>query len=147
MRGGRPYQRGRGNGRGKGAGYQCYRCHKWGHRSFECPDVEQVGQRGAYLEQLEEVEVPSQEAKNSLETGEALVLNKVLLKTTKETTKQTQWKALFQMVCKSHGKCCKLIIDSGSTYNLVAIEMVEKLGLKWLKHPTPYKVSWLQKGH
>eukprot|EP00253_Pinus_taeda_P007574 PITA_07574 len=25
--------------------------------------------------------------------------------------------------------------------------MVEKLGLKQLKHPTPYKVSWLQKGH
>lgn len=25
--------------------------------------------------------------------------------------------------------------------------MVEKLVLKRLKHPTPYKVSWLQKGH
>eukprot|EP00253_Pinus_taeda_P015868 PITA_15868 len=25
--------------------------------------------------------------------------------------------------------------------------MVEKLGLKRLKHPTPYRVSWLQKGH
>ena len=25
--------------------------------------------------------------------------------------------------------------------------MVEKLGLKKLKHPTTYKVSWLQKGH
>eukprot|EP00253_Pinus_taeda_P017147 PITA_17147 len=25
--------------------------------------------------------------------------------------------------------------------------MVEKLGLRRLKHPTPYKVSWLQKGH
>jgi len=25
--------------------------------------------------------------------------------------------------------------------------MVKILGLKKLKHPTPYKVSWLQKGH
>ena len=81
------------------------------------------------------------------ETGEALVLNKVLLKPTKETTEQTQRKALFRAVCKSHGKCCKLIIDNGSTDNLVATEMVEKLCLKRLKHPTPYKVSWLQKGH
>ena len=40
-----------------------------------------------------------------------------------------------------------MIIDSGSIDNLVATEMVEKLGLKRLKHPTPYKVSWLQKGH
>ena len=30
---------------------------------------------------------------------------------------------------------------------LVSQEMVEKLGLKKVKHPTPYKVSWLQKGH
>ena len=40
-----------------------------------------------------------------------------------------------------------MIIDSGSTNNLVSIEMVEKLGLKMMKHPTPYKVSSLQKGH
>jgi len=81
------------------------------------------------------------------ETGEDLILNKVLLKPAKEVVEQTQRKELFRTVCKSHGKCCKLIIDSGSTDNWVATEMVEKLGLKRLKHPTPYKVSWLQKGH
>ena len=76
-----------------------------------------------------------------------MVLNKVLLKLAKEATKQTQRKALFRTICKSYGKCCKLIIDSGSTDNLVSTEMVEKLELKRLKHPTLYKVSWLQKGH
>eukprot|EP00253_Pinus_taeda_P009955 PITA_09955 len=50
-------------------------------------------------------------------------------------------------MCKSRGKCCKLIIDSGSSDNLVATELVEKPGLKRLKQPTPYRVSWLQKGH
>lgn len=78
-----------------------------------------------------------------LETREVLVLNKILLKLAKEIVEQTQRKELFQTVCKSHGKCCKLIIDSGSMNNMVAIEMVENLGLMWLKHPTPYKVSWL----
>ena len=48
---------------------------------------------------------------------------------------------------KSQGKCCKMVIDSGSTDHLVSTEMVEKLGLKRMKHPNPYKVSWLQKGH
>jgi hypothetical protein len=38
-------------------------------------------------------------------------------------------------------------VDSGSTDNLVATEMVEKLGLETHRHPSPYKVSWLQKGH
>ena len=40
-----------------------------------------------------------------------------------------------------------MVIDSGSTHNSVSTEMVEKLGLQRIKHPTPYKVSWLQKGH
>jgi hypothetical protein len=40
-----------------------------------------------------------------------------------------------------------VIIDSGSTDNLVSTEMVEKLELETTAHPNPYKVSWLQKGH
>eukprot|EP00253_Pinus_taeda_P014170 PITA_14170 len=146
-RGDRSSQRGRGNGRGRGAGYKCYRCHKWGHRSFECPEAYLARQRGAYVAQLEETATLPQEAENAPETGEALVLHKVLLKPVKESPEQTQRKALFRTVYKSQGKCCKLIIDSGSTDNLVSMEMVEKLGLKRSKHPNPYRVSWLQKGH
>eukprot|EP00253_Pinus_taeda_P013925 PITA_13925 len=146
-RGGRSYQRGRGNGRGRGTSFQCYRCQKWGHRSFEFPEVEQTGQRGTYMVQPEEADTQPREVEDVAETREALLLNKILLKPTKEASEPTQRKSLFRTVCKSHGKCCKVIIDSGSTDNLVATEMVEKLGLKRLKHPTPYKVSWLQKGH
>ena len=40
-----------------------------------------------------------------------------------------------------------MVIDSGSTDNLVSTKMVEKLVLKRMKHPAPYKVSWLHKGH
>ena len=54
---------------------------------------------------------------------------------------------MFRPKCKSQVKCCKMVINDDSTYNLVSTEMVEKLGLKRMKHPTPYKVSWLQKGH
>jgi hypothetical protein len=38
-------------------------------------------------------------------------------------------------------------VDSGSTDNLVSTEMVENLELETVVHPSPYKVSWLQKGH
>eukprot|EP00253_Pinus_taeda_P007896 PITA_07896 len=128
-------RRGRGTDRGRGQSYGRGRTAK------------QASQRGTFITQPKVAEALPQEVENVAETGEALVLNKVLLKPTKETAEQTQWKALFRTVCKSHGKCYKLIIDNGSTDNLVATEMVEKLGLKQLKHPTPYKVSWLQKGH
>eukprot|EP00253_Pinus_taeda_P031086 PITA_31086 len=108
---------------------------------------EPAGGRGTYVAQPEDAEETPQEAENAPEIGEALVLNKVLLKPTKEVAEPDQRKVLFRTICKSRGKCCKVIVDSGSTDNLVAVEMVEKLGLKKLKHPTPYKVSWLQKGH
>jgi hypothetical protein len=38
-------------------------------------------------------------------------------------------------------------MDSRSTNNLISTEMVEKLELETTDHPSPYKVSWLQKGH
>jgi hypothetical protein len=40
-----------------------------------------------------------------------------------------------------------VIIESGSTDNLVSIEIVDKLELEMVVHLTLYKVSWLQKGH
>jgi len=48
---------------------------------------------------------------------------------------------------KSKGKVCNIVIDSGGIDNLVSTEMVEKLILQNVPHPTAYRVSWLQKGH
>lgn len=84
---------------------------------------------------------------NLPETGEDLMMNKVLLKLKKESAESAQRKALFRTMCKVKGKCYKMVIDSGSTDNLVSIKMVERLSLKKNKHPVPYKVSWLHKGH
>ena len=75
------------------------------------------------------------------------MMNKVLLKPEKEQAKPAQRKYLFRTMCKVQGKCCKMVIDSGSTENLVSREMVEKLRLKKTKHPVPSKLSWLHKGH
>lgn len=82
-----------------------------------------------------------------LETGEVLMMHKFPLKPAKETTKLVHEKSLFKTMCEGKGKCCKLVIASGSTKNLVSQEMMEKIGLKEIKNPMPYKVSWLQKGH
>ena len=87
------------------------------------------------------------EEENIPERGESLVVNKVFLKPTKEVVELAQRKDLFRTVCKVEGKCYQMIVDSGNTDNLVATEVVETLKLKTKKHPTPYKVSWLQKGH
>jgi hypothetical protein len=75
------------------------------------------------------------------------MLRKVLLKPGAEVEKLVQRKNLSRTSCKTKDKVCKVIIDSGSTDNLISTEMVEKLELETTAHPKPYKFSWLQKGH
>jgi hypothetical protein len=75
------------------------------------------------------------------------MLRKVLLKPESEIENPVQRNNLFRKTCKMKDQVCKLIIDSGSTDNLVSTEMVKKLELETTSHPKPYKVSLLQKGH
>lgn len=70
-----------------------------------------------------------------------------LLKSPKDLKEPTKRENLFKTVYKSGGKCCKVITDSVSIDNIVSTKMVENLNLWKNKHPTPYKVSWLQKVH
>lgn len=76
--------------------------------------------------------------------GESLML-RTLLKVPQHK-EPPQRKTLFKTTCKSHGKVCKVIVDSGSTENIVSLEMVEKLKLTRLPHTSPYRVCWLNKG-
>jgi hypothetical protein len=82
-----------------------------------------------------------------IEYGRYLMMNKVLLKPNPEVENPVQRNSLFRTSCKTKDRVCKVIIDTGSTNNLVSIEMVEKLELETTTHPSLYKVSWLQKGH
>ena len=76
-----------------------------------------------------------------------MVMRNVLLKHVKGVDEHPLRKALFRIVCKIQGKCCKVIIDVGSTDNLVSKEVIEKLKFPKTKHPIPYNVLWLQNGH
>ena len=58
-----------------------------------------------------------------------------------------QRRSLFHTRCKCEDKCCDVIIDGGSTDNLVSEKMVTKLNLKRQKHPRPYRIAWVQDDH
>jgi hypothetical protein len=75
------------------------------------------------------------------------MMRKVLLTPDKEVENPVQRNSLFQTACKTKDRVCKVIVDSGSTDNLISTEMVEKIELETIEHPSPYRVSWLQKGH
>jgi hypothetical protein len=75
------------------------------------------------------------------------MMRKVFLTPEKEAENPVQRNKLFWTSCKTKDRVCKVIMDSGSTDNFVTTEMVEKLELKTIVHPSPYRVLWLQKGH
>ena len=75
------------------------------------------------------------------------MMQKALLTPKKEVESSVQRNKLFWTACKTKERVCKVIVDSGSMDNLVSTKMVEKLKLETTDHPSPYKVSWLQKGH
>ncbi|XP_057858041.2 uncharacterized protein LOC131067127 [Cryptomeria japonica] len=155
FRGRRPNFKGRSQGRGP---IRCYICNQEGHIASRCPEKENhntMGERRSNL--IQESNCQSVNSSNTfqsanapdsygyLERGEALMMGRALLKD--PITKQPpQTKAIFRTTCKSGGKVCKVIIDSGSTENFVSMEMGKKLKLKRIPHPYPYKVSWLTQG-
>lgn len=111
---------------------KCFKCGETEHSFYECKQG--MARRCVENEELEGEGVGSDCAPKQ---GESVMFRR-------KNTESTQRKSLFWTMCKSGGKCCKVIIDSGSTKNLVSEEMVVKLELKRLEHPCPYKVSWLQ---
>ena len=50
-------------------------------------------------------------------------------------------------MCRYEAKCCDVIIDGGSTNNMVSEMMVTKLKLKRKKLSHLYCVTWVQDDH
>ncbi|XP_057849726.2 uncharacterized protein LOC131060503 [Cryptomeria japonica] len=151
---GRGSNNGRGRSRGRGPNVftgRCFSCNQVGHQSFRCPQKNDSSNQGDRRVQL--IQEEDCQSHSSYHTalskhadpvqGETLMFNRSLLVPLNK--EPAQRKSLFRTTCKAKGKVCKVIVDSGSTENLVSLEMVTKLNLKRLPHPTPYKVSWLNK--
>lgn len=50
---------------------------------------------------------------------------------------------LFHTRGMIQNKLCRIIIDNGSYNNIANQELVERMGLKQRRHPSPYKMKWL----
>ncbi|XP_024028355.1 uncharacterized protein LOC112093679 [Morus notabilis] len=58
----------------------------------------------------------------------------------------SQRHAIFKTKCTINSKVCNVIIDRGSSENVVSRNLVKTLGLKATKHLQPYKIGWVKKG-
>lgn len=89
--------------------------------------------------------VKSPEVNLDSEIGENLMIRRVLIKEPMKE-KPSQRRSLFRIQCKIMGKVCRVVVDSGSTDNIVSEEVVSKLKLQRIPHSDPYRVTWLNKG-
>jgi hypothetical protein len=132
----------RGRGRGRGGEIKCFTYGKNGHKSYECPDkMKECGETHIAKEQRHNVEAEDAEG------GRSLMIRKFFLMPEKEVENLVQRKKRFWIACKTKDRVCKVIMDSGCTDNLISTEMVEKLELETIEHPSPYRGLWLRKEH
>ena len=92
--------------------------------SWDCPRNKSTGQRNVNVTEDQEEPKEEIEVNNPPEDGEALMLKRFLVKTKKHVHEPVKRKSLFRTRCNSQGKCCKMVIDSGSTDILVSTKMV-----------------------
>ena len=74
--------------------------------------------------------------------GKLMVARRALNMQVKEDV-EVQRDNIFHTRCHIKDKVCSMIIDGGSCTNIASTSLVEKLNLKTLKHPRPYKLQWL----
>ncbi|XP_010546474.1 PREDICTED: uncharacterized protein LOC104818554 [Tarenaya hassleriana] len=129
---------------------RCFKCFSRGHFANECPNRRAMTLRDdgeIETESEEEVKSDSDASTNEVgdqfaAKGELLVARRALnLQAKEEETVQRQNIFYTRGVVKD--KVCSIIIDSGSCTNVASTLLVEKLGLKTIRHPKPYRLQWL----
>lgn len=105
--------------------------------SWNCLENKSAGPRGVHVVKDKYKATKTKVKEETLELDESLMLKRILIKGEKKP-KPTQQRNLFRIVCDSKRKCYKMIIDGGNMDNFVSMEMVEKLRLQKMTHPTPY---------
>jgi hypothetical protein len=75
------------------------------------------------------------------------VIHRVLTGTRKELQANPEWLRtnIFHTRLKHNGRALNVIIDNGSDMNVISEIAIEHLELKTEKHPTSYRISWVNK--
>ncbi|XP_052882236.1 uncharacterized protein LOC128290570 [Gossypium arboreum] len=130
---------------------KCFKCLGRGHIASQCPNRRTMVIRAdGEIETEDEEEKESEsisETEEDLEQpveGELLIVKRSL--SLQGMDNELQRENIFHTRCLVGGKVCCVIIDGGSCTNVASTMMVEKLSLPTTKHPSPYKLQWLNDG-
>ena len=131
-------------------GNKCYRCGQTGHYSNQCRQSKPVN-LATHDDDVEEDEYPKDdeyEKEDALEEftyedeGVSLVIRRLMYTPKKDGSIQQH--NIFKTRCTVNQRVCDLIIDSGSSKNIVSKTMMDKLQLPTQSHPFPYCIGWIK---
>ncbi|KAH9668398.1 Endonuclease [Citrus sinensis] len=129
---------------------KCFKCLGTGHIASQCPNkrvmiLRDNGDVETESESDDDPMPPLEDANDGVEypvDGKLMVARRALNMQVKEDA-EVQRDNIFHTRCHIKDKVCSMIIDGGSCTNVASTSLVEKLNLKTLKHPRPYKLQWL----
>ena len=131
----------------KSSEVRCFKCLGRGHIASQCPNrrtmiLREDGGFEYEEEANEESKQPLGDDDEDVEylvTGELLVTRRALNVHVKgEYNEVVQCDNNFHTRCHIRDKVCSVVIDGGSCTNVANTELVEKLSLLTMKHPTSY---------
>ena len=162
----RDQMRGGGSGDYKGMtrapneGPQCYKCKGIGHYDVVCPTrdkklaficekelmAEDTAADHMEGEELDENNLSDEEHLRALELP-ICIIHRILTGTKKEIQTNPDWLPtnIFHTRMEHNGKALNVIIDNGSDMSVISEVAIECMGLKTVKHPTPYRISWVKR--
>ena len=128
---------------------KCFKCGEPEHRSNDCRS-KNLNLVEAEVGEAEVNDVENEGDKEALELeadeGELLncIVQKILLAPKFE--EDNQHNKIFRTRDTINDNVCNVIIDSGSSENIVSKALVDVMGLSMEKHAAPYRIGWIKKG-
>lgn len=148
----------RGRAKAPNEGPQCYKCKGFGHYAVVCPTrdkklaficekellAEDAAAEHMEREELDEDSLSDEEHLSASELP-SCVIHRILTGTKKELQTNPDWLCtnIFDTRMEHDGKALNVIIDNGSDMNVISEAAIEHLGLETVRHPTPYRISWV----
>ncbi|GJU39383.1 RNA-directed DNA polymerase [Tanacetum coccineum] len=131
-------------------GNKCFKCQEVGHTSNQCRATKRVNRvegdkRHSESEDEGLIISPNAVFEDDDDHSEAFLglVRRLVLASTKKS-EDSQRHNIFQTRCKINQEVFNVIVDGGSSENIILRDIVTRLKLTPKKHPKPYKIGWIK---